>query len=601
MKRILLWGVLAGLGLAVVVAGILWWRRPAPRAADLLPGHCLLFANIPNLPESRAQFAHTAAAALWCEPEVRTFLEPSLQALRQSIALDETATALQRIADDIRGEVFLAVTHVRLLPRMDVGIVFGADFGRDQIQARAALAYYERQLQKQTPGLTVESPSHLGVKYKVWKTRSGSPICHAFLNSLAVFTVGEDTLRDLIARRAGISQRTVPALSDHAGYRRVANAMPEGHEGFVFFNTEEMMKLIGPLLLLSPQTSGAARELAHLQAVGTSLTFDGRSVEDLTYVSYQTPRTNAPPLLCRTLALTTPQTLLYMVGTPDLTGFSSQILEGLMQSGHAKWATVGSRLQQELQRQGIRLQDVFRLLGPEMALVVNWREGAPLPDAALVAEVRDAEKTRSVISQAMAAFPEAAPWEESFVSGETLRSLRIGDGTLTPSYAVTDRFFILALTPDFARELLAQADGSKPTLATRDTYRQATKPLPGNGISYGYCDVPTVWERCYPLLAEAKPPSSLPVGKLPSMESVRRHLFPFAAASVAEERAERRISFSPFSPTLAMAGGLAAAVVVARSGLVNLHPSATKRSSGTDVPPSPPENPTAASRTPPKQ
>jgi hypothetical protein len=199
-----------------------------------------------------------------------------------------------------------------------------------------------------------------------------------------------------------------------------------------------------------------------------------------------------------------------------------------------------------------------------------------------------------------------APWDETEVAGQKLRTVHIGAGLFAPTYLTTDQFFILASTPDYARQLLSQVKDSKPTLAASATYQQSISRLSANGISYGYADLRGLFE---PVYAMARHGMSLigsnafvDTGKLPASETIARHLFPYVSATVAGPQAATSTSFSPLGKFVGLAAVGGGGVWVANTFGPQLQqaitPAWTKKSSNTAAPSPPPGNQTAPSQTP---
>jgi hypothetical protein len=303
-------------------------------------------------------------------------------------------------------------------------------------------------------------------------------------------------------------------------------------------------------------------------------------------------------------------------------------MQSLSQAGGAAMMATVEQFQQNLRTRGIHVrEDVLQKLGPELAAIANWRPGARTPDFAIVGEISNAEKLRPALDGVMNALKESAlgddqkaPWDETESGGWKLRTVRIGAGLIAPTYTTTDQFFILASTPDYVRELLAQVRESKPTLATSATYQQAMKRLPMNGSSYGYADLRGLFEPFYGLaklgVSQIGTNEFVDAGKLPRSETIAKHLFPFVSATVSEPQQAASTSFSPFGKSVAVLAGVGGGIWVANtfgpqlaqhlglpSGPAEPHPPGAKpawprKSSSRGVPSAPGENQTGASQTP---
>jgi len=578
---------------AAVAAALIYFTltRPAPHAADLLPESTLVFVDIPDFSKARADFAKTELYALWQEPEMQVFLEKPLAALHEASAnagASDAANIGKLVFNAMQGEVFLALTHVTIFPSFNPGLIVGADVRHKRLEVAAGLYKLGSWLKRAYPHGNFQDKKYLGVKYSIWEAQPGVPICHAFFNSLVVLTYNEDTMRDVITRYTGQAPADFKRLAASAKFKNVERHASNNHEFLAYLNAEELLGLVGPLLALSPQTSGLYQKLGRIQASGVSLSVADRGIEDVAFVAYSKPEPKpTPPTPRKTLALTSPDTLLYSVGSVDLATTYEEGMQSLAQSGNAALMATVEQFQQTLRTRGIHVrEDVLQRLGPELATIANWRSGSRTPGVAIVGAITDAEKLRPALDGVMNALKESAlgddektPWDETESAGWKLRTIRIGAGLIAPTYTTTDQFFILASTPDYARELLAQVREPKPTLATSATYQQSMKRLPANGSSYGYADLHGLFEPLYSLvksgLSGVGSNEFVNAAKLPRSETIAKHLFPFVSATVSEPQHATATSFSPFGKSMAVLAGVGCGVWAANTFGPQLLPSAT--------------------------
>lgn len=597
------------------------FTRPAPHAADLLPESTLLFLDITDFSKSRDDFSKTELYALWEEPEVQAFLKKPLDSLRESPSHPGTDSGTAAILDfamnTAQGEVFLGLTHVTILPSLNVGLVVGADTGHKKLQAAAGLYKLEGSLKKANPNGDFEDKSYLGIKYTVWQITPDLPICHAFFNSLVVFTLGEDTMRDMIASYTGQVPPNFKRLSTSARFANAQHHAAKNYNFLGYANVEQVLGLFGPLLAFSPQTSGAFQKLDGMDAAAFSMTFVDRGVEDVGFLSYSR---NAPkpalPTKQKTLVLTSPDTLFYSVGSANLATVYEEGMQALSQSGNTSIMLSVGQFQQALRTHGIHMrEDILQEFGPETAVIASWRTGARSPDVAFVAEIAHEDKLRPALDNAMNALKqsalgddEKAPWDETESAGHTLRTVRVGAGLLAPTYTTTSQFFILANTPDYARELLAHVIASKPTLAASAAYQESIKRVPANGSSYGYADLRGLFEPLYAITKSAASQNGnndfVDMDKLPPTETISKHLFPFVSATVSKPGQVTATSFSPVGKSMAVIAGVGAGIWVATEfgpqiqNAVAPTPASPRKSSSTAAPSALRGNQTAPSQTP---
>ena len=576
MKKVVIVLLLLTAAVAAVMVYYIF-VKPAPKAADLLPESTFVFLDIPDFSQSRAEFAKTELYGLWHEPEVQAFLEKPLAAAREALinlgAPKEGTSVAEQILDAMQGEVFLALTRITILPSFSPGVVLGVDARRKRIEAAAALYSLKNKLKASNPTGKFEESKFLGVKYDIWEARPGLLICQASLNSLYVFTLGEDTMRDVIACYAGQTSRDYKRLSESPKYRNVLQHSSKNKEFLAYCNFEEILKLAGPLLALSPQTSGFYGKLSRLQTSAASMTFVNGGIEDVGFVAYSSAAPQPVPATQRkTLALTTPDTLVYWTSSTDLAAMYDEAMQSLSQSGNANLMAAVGLFQQSLGNQGVRIrEDVLQKLGPECAVLGDWQPGTRVPDAAIVIEIAKGAQLQTAIDGAMNALKSAtwgdnSPWDETEFAGQKLRTMHVGTSVLAPTYTTTDQFFILASTPDYARQLLGQLKGAKPTLAQSELYTRSMKRLPAGGSSYLYADLRGVFEPLYAFGKDTWTQQGdngvVDLKKLPSSPTIAKHLFPFVSTTISEPLQETSTSFSPFGKALTLAAGIGGAIWV---------------------------------------
>jgi hypothetical protein len=293
-------------------------------------------------------------------------------------------------------------------------------------------------------------------------------------------------------------------------------------------------------------------------------------------------------------------------------------MQTLSQSGNTSIMQSVGQFQQALRANNIHMrEDILQHFGPETAVIGTWRAETRFPDVALVAEIANEDTLRPALDNAMNALKQSAlgddqkaPWDETEIAGHKLRTVRIGAGQFAPTYTTTSQFFILADTPDYARELLTQVTQSKPTLAANTTYQQFMKRLPANGSSYSYADLRGLFEPLYAIARSAAAQIGtnefVDLDKLPHTTTISKHLFPFVSATVSEPDRVSSTSFSPVGRSSAIIAGAGAAIwAVAEFGpqLAQMSgqyatPVLPRRSSGTAAPSAPGGNQTAPSQTP---
>jgi hypothetical protein len=587
----------------VATAGlVLFWRLnqvpPAPRAVDLLPDSTFFLVSCPDLQRTSAEFEHTAANSLWQEPQVERFAQDLQHAVLELLGAPkgqrDRPVSLFSFLKAARGEVFLAMTEPP--PRFN-GIA-GLDVGRNVLVTKLALAYRELRMRMWNRQAQFVTKRHLGVPYRVWTFNPRLKVHHVFLNSLLVYSLDEETLRECSARFVGDAPKGFMSLKDNPSYRNALYHLRPAPEIVAYLNPS-------PLHSHWPALSWLART----DAIALGTTFLDNQVRDIGYAAYNTSQATLPALTrFQSMALTSPQTTFYRVDSTDWETSYRKATDSLVKSGQPVLQSAVAHFEETLRRNGIRpVEDLFRLLGPETALVANWREGARFPDIALVAELQNSDALRLRVDVAMTAIKDTVlgsdgpvPWDTAQFHGETLRTARLKTTVAAPTYFTTDKLLVVTLTPDYARELISQFKESAPTLATNPDYQQAMKRCPPSAAAYTYCNLPTI---ASPLIAHARnslrlrPSHFVDPEKLPAAGTLARHLSPFAAVTTTGERSETTITISPLGKPVTLTLGALAAWYAARPHL-KVNPIAPTTSSNKVAPPPPLGNPTVPSQTP---
>ncbi len=568
----------------LVVAGVAWnlltHHKAAPQATDLLPDTTLLYVAMPDFPKSRDKFRQTQIYALWQEPEVQALLEWPLIALRETLGTEKSINDLldDRFLGLLQGEVFLAVTHISPPPVVSAGLILGADVKQKRLETRGFLKYAEHNLARHFPGATATDKSYLGSMYTVWQLRQNLQVCHAFVNSLLIFTLDENTMRDVITRFAGQAPADAKSLAASSRFQNALKPMPAAHEVVAFLNVEQLLGLFGPLLAFAAQSGGGLLQgLAQIEASAASVTFADGLVEDVSLVAYTgTNHHAATPIERHTLPLTSPDTSFYTARTPDLAAAYRRAMDSIALSGNATLTSAAGQFDHALSQRGVRFaDDVLAKLGPETALIATWREGASLPDVALVSEAKNAVQLQPKLDSAMNALQDATqqPWSTQEHLGATLHVMHFGASTVSPTYVVTDKFLILALNADYARTLVAKVKSPGETLAGNADYRQATQRLPANATSLTYCDLRTVFGAlCARARANAVTNQFVDLGKLPKTETLTKHLTPYVSATVEADAMQTTTTYSPLGKPLTIMLGAVGALGAAQPFLAQLPP-----------------------------
>ena len=595
MKKLLLGLV----GLAVIViAGLLILSRhvqpeTTPQAATILPASTLAFVDIPDFQSCRAKVAASPLAPFWQNPEVQACFGKPFADWTGIATPGQSPPWLNALLGGEafqmpHGEAFLAITQMAISPDRAPQFIFaaGINLPDHRLAMQASLKLLAYKLQQTNPGTTVTTKKYLDRKYTLCQMAPDTQISYTFFGSLLVFTSDEDVLRDMITRHLGKADADAPALAANAGYQNILRQLPPQQDLHAYLNVEQLINRFGLLLMAVAPNNAFVQQVANIQAWGTGMNFGVTNITDVGITTYEKPNPVPVPIRLNTLAAAPADSTFYLAGTPNLSNVYNTLLDLLKLSGNPNAVTLVNGLGLTLAFAGVDpANDLLTRLGPEVAGIGNWRTGVEIPDFALVAEVRDKtgftrkfDRFHSIVDKVFRT-SEAVPF-----AGVTLRVVHTGSGA-APTYVLTDKFFVLALSADYARELVSQIQTGKVSLTMGN----------GNAAADTECDLRLTLAGLYSLAGT----NTLPwLGPLPAPGTIARYVGTYTATTVANTASSTTTAHSPLGKPvtlgLALVGGLAAA----QTWLPELQaaiPALPKTSSGTPDPPRRVGNRTAAS------
>ena len=588
MKKLLL-AVVGLVVIAVVLVVLLHRPETTPSAVTLLPDSTIALVDIPDFQSCRDKVAASPVARFCQEPEVRACLERQLAAslggqpgsTNLNALLTETTLALPN------GEAFLAVTRMTLLPALQCTFAAGVDLRGHKMATQASLKVYEYELRKHNPAASVSAKKFHGVKYSVWQTAPGVQLCHTFFGSLLVFTTDEETLCDMIARAAGKAE--APGLTANAGYQNSLRQLPEPRDLHAYVNIEQLVGRFGLPLFIAMPNNPFVQQLADMQAWGTGITFSETNVTDVGVTTFTKPHQPAPPLQQTTLVAAPADSTLYLAGTPDLAATYRTLVDVIKAVGPRDTAQLVAGIEFMLAFTGTRIDnDFLAKLGPEVALIGNWRPGATVPDLALVAEVRDQPEMVGKFRRIARVLDTTLKTTDQLpVADETLHVVHTASGYASPTFALMDKFFVLALTADYAREIVTQIKTGTTVL-----------PIPAGGSSIASCDLRQLLAGLYSLTGSN---TVMQLGQLPAPETIAKHVGSYTAMTIATNNTSRTTTHSVLGKPVTALVTLVGAFVAAEPWLARLPiaiPGLPTTSSSMPAHAPPADNQTATSQTP---
>lgn len=625
MKKFTVALVILVIALVAAVWFFSWRTGSTPRGAELIPASTILFIHCPDLSRSTRDFQNLKIARLIHEPETREFLRQPMDYLKEMTGLNSASVenewwfpwVTRFLWDAQKGEIFFAVTSVNILTRQ-VGVVMGADMKRHRLEMASRLANLKNRIQESFPNARFESKKHRRIAYDVWSLPNRTVLCQTFLGDMLVFTLGENTMIQVIERHFG-SDEAGPSLASSESFRNNVSALPSYSELVAILNLQPIVSLLAPFALFSPDGAAALQQLSKLDSISFSTTFRDDAVWDVFKVAYRQPTTNeSASLTGRTLALTTPDTVVYAATTTDWRAQYQQLRERIAATQKMEAIKTLAGIEDQLAKAGLNIQTgLMAHLGPETALIVNWPATEPVPAFAIATELKNAGAVDAAIPKVLSALTSNVGGNVS-IPGLTWSESRYRDHTffhftfdrtpdLKPVLVVGKRFAVVASSPEFATGLLDHVLDGKPNLETNPSFATRRQKLDQTARAIFYGDLPAMARRAYPLIEHSlKTPGLAPYinpSLLPKVDTLTTHLFPMTITTTSAPDGVTVSSISPMGTGMIIAGATIAGSVLAFNQFQELAGEQLKKlaptpSSDKPVVPRMRESPPAASETP---
>jgi len=586
--KALRWLVVLLFVLALVAGAYLLIPRKSktPAGAAVLAPDTFLFLQSPSIPRAKQEFKTTSVYRIWRETEVQEFLGKGVEALREGFkekAGDNSYLDLSRQGMALaEGEIFLAIPVLEGLKQIPP-IVVGMDVKQRRAEADAWLAKLKVQFQKD--GLEIEEGSGTqdGVAFTRW-TAEGRVVCHGYFGTLLVFTTDEQTMKEAIERWK--NPRT-PSLAQDSRYQNAVKRLPASYAALVYSNPQPLLAMLKGVALLMPQLQTGLKNMEAIRAISYSMTMANGSFQDVFFVDAPADKRGdmgkeSLPTARKTLPLTSDTTLLYTVQSLDLSKVWDTFYQQLQQAPVSDLQKFLFQIEKFNRANGLNLpKDLLDSLGPEYAFAMQWDDGAQLPDVFFALEVRDRAKASAGLDKLWdlgknfttnSYSPEAVRnlMAETKHGKETIHTVKVDGYPVSPSYVVSDRFFLLSLHAETAKSLLAKHDNAGKTLADNAMYQQAMQSLPKDGHSYLFLDTARLFERVYGFAAplarqhaggRAEVRQYLDLNKLPQAKTIAQHLKPAVATQVVDKDGFTTVIISPVGTPFLVVGAAQAAVL----------------------------------------
>ena len=526
MKRILF--LLIALAVAAF-AGWYYWQfsqrfSSAPVAA-LLPRETIFVAQIPDFNQARDEWQHCDVYQLYREPAVQDFLRKPLGNAPKTDAVSQTLREIEQLAPK---NAFVALTSI---DNNNPKVVGGFRFRGSQEEAERIIGRWRSVLMGQSSSLKREKVQYQGHEIEVAKA-AGFSVATAYDPPWFFAATDASDLQVLLDhadRRASPDNR----LDKDEAYRAAISRRPSNDVAFFYLQPKTFSQRLAALRAAvgSTPAPGEGTMLEKMRCITGSMRFENGKIHDVLFLGM--PKLEQGTALTRSsVSLGTKDTFLYLAMLLNL----GEKADTLNQAA----AFAGTKIFQALTDAGITAADWQAAFGMEVGSLADWPSSAHWPSILVTLPVMDTAKAGKIVEALLRADQEAT-WTQTEKDGIRYFSKQSVAAfvAITPTIALSDRMLIAGLNPVSVEEAIKRSRSGSSELADSQTYKAATRLLPGPTNFFAYIDAADLYSRLDAslrpmlLMAAAFLPavgSSIDPGKLPAAEVITKHLSPIVSS-----------------------------------------------------------------------
>lgn len=537
MKR-LIWLVIV---VAVVtVAGWYIWNRSQKTSSTyvsvLLPRETILLAHMPDFNRTRDQWRQSDIYALYREPEVQDFLRKPLANLSKHDSAFQILPDLEQLEPK---NIFLALTSLdNNGPRFAGGFRFRGSVG----DAERVIGKWRSSFLERNPNARREK---LQYKHHEIERIAATPFPLVTAYDRPWFFAATDLteLKALLDRADGRLKNTEATLGADEAYRAAISHRPSNYALFFYLQPKVFAERLATLraAIQSPAAATQKTILEQVRSVSGSTRLESGKIYDLLFVGM--PRLESPDggakLTRSSLTLGTKETFFYLSMLLNL----GERIETLNQA--AGLSGMMQKFAQAFLDNGITTDDWKAAFGLELESLADWPPSAHWPALLLTLPVLDVARAGKIVEAATQA-DEGAVWTRSEKDGVRYFSMQSPASlvAITPTIALSDRLLVAGFNPVSVEEAVKRSANTSSELVDSPAYKSVARLVPAPTNFFAYIDTKLLYSRLDAslrpmlLMAAAFMPaisSSVDLSKLPSPETITKHLSPI----VSSQRYER--------------------------------------------------------------
>jgi len=530
------------------------------RAADLVPAETIFFAHFPDLRRTAERWPQTALAQIWAEPEVQAFLaKPRAKAPGMKVWQEK----LRQIAQVAPGEAFFAVTSI---DGPQPKIVSGFSFSGRKADVAALLAEPHNALKTAWPAGKSDLAIYGGTEIATF-TYQNETVAESFRGDWYFVSNDLDLLHSTMD--ASTRESNPKSLGAQDIFKQATAPLPAAGDALLFTQLGTLSERLVSLMAASGQAIDAKEiaDLKKIRAITWGTKIEGSQWRDTIFVLSPSEKPAAAMPLNATALSALDTVLYYATEVPATTELSKSILalSAFIPGLQAMDGALAAR--------GLKWNDFGNAFGPEFGIVMDWRVESAQPSALFALDVRDPAKAKGFADAFTSGMPGTPEWGRKEAGGVTIYQAPLeGLLSLSPTIALTDRFFVIGMSPETVKIGLARLKKGQAAILQNSSYQDAAKSVNPPNAGFGYLDLKSFFERSYgtlrPFIAMSlafNPEAGkyLDASKLPGTENISKHLGPSVYSQSVSAQGTLMESVGPLTFHQILIGGLGGGLTAA--------------------------------------
>ena len=543
----------------------------AATVSSLLPQETIAFVHVPDLNRTRAEWRQSDVYQLIHEPAVEQLLHKPLARLRKRSSQAPTFQELEQLAAK---DIFIALTSLE--PR-NMGFVAGFRFRGNRDSAADVVDKWRAQLLSKSG--TARREKIVYQQHEIEVTVAPAFTLTTAYDGQWFFTSNDiERLKELLDRTDGrapsVSQSggappPQSSLQSDKNFRAAMAHMPSNYAALAYLqpktiadNLAAIRAAVGMQIPTNEETP-----LRRINSICGSARFERGKIHDVLFTGIGQTKVDAP--LTRSSAA---------LGSADTFFFLATLVDP------KKWTALGTaasltavagwfdKFLATLAAQGITTADWNTAFGAEMGSLADWPQSAHWPSFILTLPVKDRIRATQIASVITTAVDEDGQWLKAEKDGISYFWLAtpVSFFSVEPTIALSDRLLVAGLSRSSVEAAIKRSNGSSAGISNSQTYTAAARSLPVPTNFFAYVDAGLLYSRLdaalrpmlllgaafLPALADRVDPS-----KLPTAETVTKHLSPIAFSQRCEGDGYVAESIGPITLTEAVTAAVMTTVL----------------------------------------